>query len=160
MIEIPGKNHVMHRATARVVLVNRAGECLLFHTHYDPRLQLPPRWITPGGAIDPGESVIDAAVRELREETGMVVDAGRLGDPIAEITGAWEWGDGENYHTYDDHFFALAVDQFEIDTAGWTDEERTVVIEHRWWSLDELRAADPIVGPPDLLNVLVAAGGR
>jgi 8-oxo-dGTP diphosphatase len=36
------------------------------------------QWELPGGALEPGESAHDAAIRELFEETGIRVDAVRL----------------------------------------------------------------------------------
>ncbi len=35
-------------------------------------------WVFPGGAVDPGESDVQAAVRELREEAAIDVEPGRL----------------------------------------------------------------------------------
>src|SRR5271156_1144091 len=51
---------------ARVVLVKRA----------HPPLQA--EWSIPGGVLEVGELVRDAAVREAREETGLTVEPGEL----------------------------------------------------------------------------------
>src|SRR5271166_1555963 len=51
---------------ARVVLVKRA----------HPPLQA--EWSIPGGVLEVGELVREAAVREAREETGLTVEAGEL----------------------------------------------------------------------------------
>jgi 8-oxo-dGTP diphosphatase len=51
---------------ARVVLVKRA----------HPPLQA--QWSIPGGVLEVGELVREAAVREAREETGLVVEPGEL----------------------------------------------------------------------------------
>ncbi|SAL04562.1 NUDIX family hydrolase [Caballeronia calidae] len=57
-----------------VVILNARGDVLLCHatetTHWD----------VPKGAADPGESPREAALRELVEETGIVLPAARLKD--------------------------------------------------------------------------------
>ena len=54
--------------SANVVAVNDAGEILLIHrTDND-------NWSLPGGAMEPGESMTDCAVRETLEETGVQVE--------------------------------------------------------------------------------------
>ena len=53
---------------AAAAIVDESGGLLLIKENYDRR-----RYSLPGGAIDPGESALDAAVRETLEETGVVV---------------------------------------------------------------------------------------
>ena len=154
MTDASGRTHAWHRETARVILTRPDGRILLLLTHFESRVGLPPRWITPGGGIDDGETIVDAAIRELREETGLMVNEGDLGELIAAIPGTWDWPDGETYHSYVDHFYSLVVDDFELDTSGWTESELHDVLDIRWWTLDELRAEDPFLGPPELLGIL------
>jgi len=35
-------------------------------------------WTVPGGGIEPGENSVDAAIREVKEETGLDVSIGKL----------------------------------------------------------------------------------
>jgi len=51
--------------SVNVVVVNDAGEILLIQRSDNGN------WAVPGGAIDLGESLTDAAIRETREETGI-----------------------------------------------------------------------------------------
>jgi ADP-ribose pyrophosphatase YjhB (NUDIX family) len=56
-------------------------------------------WGLPGGYIDPGESVVDATQREVREETGYEIEVGRLvgvySDPDTQVIA---YGDRERVH--------------------------------------------------------------
>ena len=56
------------------LVVNPGGQLLLCHVTNTPR------WDIPKGMQDPGEETLQAAIRELREEAGIVFDATRFED--------------------------------------------------------------------------------
>jgi len=57
------------------IITDPAGRLLLIKRGHEPEAG---RWSLPGGRIEPGESDQQALVREVREETGLVVTPGRL----------------------------------------------------------------------------------
>ena len=82
----------------RVVARDRAGRIMLVrHTYLDG-------WWLPGGGVDRGETVQDAAVRELREETGLIAS----GPPRLLSVHS-------NHRFFpNDHVVVFAVDAFEV----------------------------------------------
>lgn len=149
-----GKILVKDRPTARVLLVNELEQVFLINTHFDPELGLEPRWLTPGGGIDAGESVQEAAVRELLEETGIKINEEELGPVFWETSGRWDWADGIHFQTYTDTIFKLQVQDFELDNSLWTADEHRDILEARWWNVSELVASGVRVGPHGLADHL------
>ncbi len=145
---------VKDRPTARVVLVNDFDQAFLINTHFDPELGLEPRWLTPGGGIDAGESIAEAAVRELLEETGLKVSQSELGELWWQTSGRWDWSDGVHYQTYTDNLYLLRVTDFVMSSELWTPEEHRDILEARWWSVSELIASGERVGPHGLAQRL------
>ena len=57
------------------VVTDGRGWLLLIKRGHEPGAGL---WSLPGGRIEPGETDAEALVREMREETGLTVEPGRL----------------------------------------------------------------------------------
>lgn len=94
-------------------------------------------WVTPGGGSERGETAEETARRELRKETGLV-DI-ELGPELWRRRGRASWG-GVAYDCRE-HWFLARVAAFQLDTDGFTELERHLIVGHRWWTVDDLAAA-------------------
>ena len=66
---------------AIVVILNEKDELLVLKRPHFVKWA-PNQWGLPGGKIEPDETPLQAAVREVREETTLEVEDLRLGEPV------------------------------------------------------------------------------
>ena len=115
----------LQRIDVAQVLIERDGNVLVVHTLIpDSNID---RWGLPGGGREAGETLIEAAAREAREETGLDVEVG-------ELLALGEWIHG----THD--LFAVFRARADGDPRPQAGE---AVVACRWISLDEANALMP-----------------
>ncbi|MFI7704224.1 NUDIX hydrolase [Nonomuraea sp. NPDC049480] len=148
MVEIPGGSPVP-RPSARVVLVDDADRLLLFSSSNPADGTT--RWFTVGGGVRPGESHQQAALRELREETGLANVT--LGPEVWRGRPWTAFRDGIAYEVRQRYFLAR-VSAFEVDTSGFEELERASITGHRWWAAAELSVTTDVLRPAGLPRLL------
>ncbi len=158
---------VSPRISARVVLLDELG-CVLLFCGSDPGAQtavVPRWWFTVGGAVEPDESLTDAAVREIAEETGLRVSPADLIGPVWRRDAVFEFN-GTVIRS-EEMFFIYRTSRFEPSITGHTALERRTIHGHRWCdaaTIAELNDRGEIVYPLQLAELLaeaneMAAGG-
>jgi 8-oxo-dGTP pyrophosphatase MutT (NUDIX family) len=140
----------LERRAARVILVDEAGRVLLFRGGDPHRPEAGTWWLVPGGGIDDGETVEDAARREIYEETGLVITD--VGPVVLERYVEFDF-EGVRFHQ-NETFFILTVARFDVDASGLEDHEQRSLFEHRWWTRADLAATTDTVYPEGLIDLL------
>jgi 8-oxo-dGTP pyrophosphatase MutT (NUDIX family) len=133
-----------------VILFDQAGRVLLVAVT-DP-VDARRIWMTPGGGRDDGESDLDCARRELREETGVSVE--ELLGPVFEHEHVFGWA-GRTYRQRE-RFYVASIQGSTQGQASPDQIEQDAGMEARWWTVDEIRATGELVEPPRLYEIVEA----
>lgn len=126
------------------VVVWRDDEVLLIRRAKPPRQG---QWSLPGGAQNLGETVFDAARREVLEETGLTIDILGLVDVVdsiqrddtgrvryhytlVDVFAAWRAGEA----TADDDAAEVAWVGLDALPPLWSETERIIALAHEMWT--------------------------
>ncbi|HJW40041.1 MAG TPA: NUDIX domain-containing protein [Rhizomicrobium sp.] len=139
------------RPTVRVLLLSPSKRLLMFRYPNRSKSKIPPTcWATAGGGIDPGETIAQAAAREVLEETG-----------ISGVTlGPVVWHSEDLLHLPDrmillaERFMIAHAPNEDVVTDGWTEQERAEISAYHWWSLAEIRTTAEKLYPVGLARFL------
>ncbi|MGH6956890.1 MAG: NUDIX hydrolase [Caulobacteraceae bacterium] len=132
------------RPTARVVLLDPAGRVLLMRGRLPDAPDGPSFWYTVGGGAEIGETLAEAAAREIVEETGLL-DA-KLGPVLwtdevvlADVSGV--------RRLFKQSYFLARTAGGALSRLGWQDYEHRLTDDVRWWTLGELRLSRETIYP-------------
>ena len=141
------------REVARIVVLDREQNVLLVRYEdtapMDPNRQDPiTYWVPPGGGVNAHESHVAAAHRELAEETGLSEE---IGIPlwVRRHTLRFEGRLVEQV----EHFFLVQLTALRPSVANSTSE---AIVEHRWWSREELFQSSAVFFPQGFVGLVGA----
>ncbi|HKS56717.1 MAG TPA: NUDIX domain-containing protein [Steroidobacteraceae bacterium] len=146
----------VERNVVRLVVLEASGRVLLLHVRDATQPEFGTAWELPGGGIEAGEDYIQAAIRELREETGLEIAPECIAAPSWRREVSYVY---RNAHRQQ-HEMVVAARLREtlpsIRDTNRFDAEKDDVLGGEWWSLEEIAASDERFYPKSLARLLPA----
>jgi 8-oxo-dGTP diphosphatase len=137
------------RPTVRVLLLDAANRILLMKGRLPGSAAGPGAWFTVGGGVEPGETIVEAAAREILEETGLA-DV-RLGPVVWTREGVLAIPDPT---LFQESYILARCEGGDPVRDGWDALERELIDDIRWWTHQELLTTAEPVFPPGLAGLL------
>lgn len=137
------------RITARVVLINDENKILLLKMHNNGKSF----WLTPGGKIENSETPLQAAQRELFEETGIA---------NACITPQHKWylehiGMCDSEQTlFKEYIFLARISSATVTSDNQEDYEKDEISSFTWWDVREFKESNEKLRPADFIDELIS----
>lgn len=125
---------VQIRKSARLFIVDEQGRLLLFRYHDEHQ---EPFWATVGGELINDENYIDAAIRELKEETGLNLEIGEL---LRERDEIYAVARSTSARWLEKYFLVNSPSSPDLSKDGWSDEEKCTIQNSKWWSHEDMLA--------------------
>ena len=145
------------RLTARVLLFDSEGRILLLKGRLPNRPAHTSSWFTVGGGVEQGETLYEAALREVAEETGFAEV--ELGPVVWTREGVGVLHSGETVLFKESYVVARCLGG-EPSRGGWQPHENELIDDMRWWSLEEIASTSERIYPERFCELVagVAAG--
>lgn len=115
-----------------MIVLDDENRILMVRQHHQERYV----WTVPGGAIEPGETSVDAAVREVKEETGLDVAVDRMIWHVEQLL------EGKEPRFVNIFLAAVTGGSLSVGTDPERQEDDQVIEEVRFMSKSDLAQAD------------------